>query len=65
MKIDITDAYEQICIKPSDIWKMAFAMIYCTYASNTILMVLRKDAFTSFSLSHHVLILSYLIIYLI
>jgi hypothetical protein len=38
MKVDIADAYEQIRIKPTNIWKMAFATIYGTYASNTILM---------------------------
>jgi hypothetical protein len=38
MKVDITDAYEQIRIKPTDIWKTSFAMIYSTYTSNTILM---------------------------
>jgi hypothetical protein len=37
-KIDIADAYKQIHIEPADIWKMVFAMIYRTYASNTILM---------------------------
>jgi Reverse transcriptase (RNA-dependent DNA polymerase) len=38
MKIDIADAYEQIHVEPANIWKMAFVMIYGTYASNTILM---------------------------
>jgi Reverse transcriptase (RNA-dependent DNA polymerase) len=38
MKVDIADAYEQIRIEPTDVWKTSFATIYSTYASNTILM---------------------------
>jgi Reverse transcriptase (RNA-dependent DNA polymerase) len=38
MKVDIADAYEQIHIEPTDIWKTSFTTIYGTYASNTILM---------------------------
>jgi Reverse transcriptase (RNA-dependent DNA polymerase) len=38
MKVDIADTYEQICIEPTNVWKTSFAMIYSTYASNTILM---------------------------
>jgi Reverse transcriptase (RNA-dependent DNA polymerase) len=37
-KVDIADAYEQICIEPTDVWKTSFATIYSTYTSNTILM---------------------------
>jgi hypothetical protein len=38
MKVDIADAYKQIRIEPTDVWKTSFTMIYSTYASNTILM---------------------------
>jgi hypothetical protein len=31
IKVDIVDAYEQIRIEPTDIWKTSFATIYGTY----------------------------------
>jgi hypothetical protein len=33
-KINLSDAYEQVCIVPSDMPKTAFATIYGTFASN-------------------------------
>jgi len=33
-KIDLSDAYEQICITPEDVHKMAFATIYRMFVSN-------------------------------
>jgi hypothetical protein len=35
-KIDFSDAYEQVCVKPEDVPKNAFATIYGTYASHVI-----------------------------
>ena len=35
-KIDLSDAYEQICIIPEDMHKMAFATIYGTFVSNVM-----------------------------
>jgi hypothetical protein len=35
-KIDLSDAYEQVRIVPSDVPKMAFATIYGTFASNVM-----------------------------
>jgi len=35
-KIDLSDAYEQICIIPEDMHKMVFAMIYRTFVSNVM-----------------------------
>ena len=33
LKFDLLNAYEQVQVKPEDIWKMAFATIYGTYIS--------------------------------
>jgi hypothetical protein len=35
-KIDLSDAYEQVCIVPSDVPKTAFTTIYGTFASNVM-----------------------------
>lgn len=35
-KIDLSDAYEQIRIDPSDVWKTAFATVYGTMLSNVL-----------------------------
>jgi hypothetical protein len=35
-KIDMSNAYEQICVEPSDVWKTAFATIYGTFVSHTM-----------------------------
>ena len=35
-KIDMSDAYEQIRIEPSDIWKTAFATILGTFVSHVM-----------------------------
>ena len=35
-KIDMSNAYEQIHVEPSDVWKTAFATIYGTFMSNTM-----------------------------
>src|ERR1700720_653143 len=35
-KIDMSNAYEQIHVEPSNIWKMAFATIYGTFVSHTM-----------------------------
>ena len=35
-KIDLSDAYEQVCIVPSDVYKTAFATIYGTFVSNVM-----------------------------
>jgi hypothetical protein len=36
LKIDFSDAYEQICTVPKDIHKSAFTTIYGTYMSHTM-----------------------------
>jgi hypothetical protein len=33
-KINFSDAYEQVCIKPEDVTKNAFVTIYRNYASH-------------------------------
>jgi hypothetical protein len=33
-KIDLSDAYKQVWIRPGDVWKTAFATISGTYISN-------------------------------
>lgn len=35
-KIDLTDAYEQVRIEPSDVWKTAFATVYGTFVSEVM-----------------------------
>ena len=35
-KLDLSDAYEQIRVEPSDVWKTAFATVYGTYVSLTM-----------------------------
>jgi len=35
-KIDMSDAYEQIRVEPSDVWKTAFATVYGTFVSHTM-----------------------------
>jgi hypothetical protein len=35
-KIDMSDAYEQICVEPSNVWKTAFATVYGTFVSHTM-----------------------------
>jgi hypothetical protein len=35
-KIDMSDAYEQIHVEPSDVWKTAFATVYGTFVSHTM-----------------------------
>jgi hypothetical protein len=35
-KIDMSNAYEQIRIQPSDVWKTAFATVYGTFLSHTM-----------------------------
>ena len=35
-KIDLLDAYEQVCIVPSDVYKTTFATIYGTFVSNVM-----------------------------
>ena len=35
-KIDLSDAYEQICIVPEDVHKTAFATIFGTFISNVM-----------------------------
>ncbi|KAJ3502631.1 hypothetical protein NLJ89_g8798 [Agrocybe chaxingu] len=35
-KIDLTDAYEQVRVRPEDVWKTAFSTIAGTYVSNVI-----------------------------
>src|SRR6202040_1542027 len=32
----MSNAYKHICVKPSDVWKMAFATIYGTFVSHTM-----------------------------
>ena len=32
----MSDAYEQICVEPSDIWKTAFSTVYGTFVSHTM-----------------------------
>jgi len=36
LKINMSNAYEQIRVKPQDVWKMAFATIYGTFVSYTM-----------------------------
>lgn len=35
-KIDMSNAYEQIRVEPSDVWKTAFATVYGTFVSHTM-----------------------------
>ena len=35
-KIDLLDAYRQVCVVPSDMHKMAFTTIYGTFVSNVM-----------------------------
>ena len=35
-KIDLSDAYEQVRVRPEDVWKTAFATIAGTYVSNVV-----------------------------
>jgi RNase H-like domain found in reverse transcriptase/Reverse transcriptase (RNA-dependent DNA polymerase)/Integrase zinc binding domain len=35
-KIDMSDAYEQIRVEPSDVWKTAFSTVYGTFLSHTM-----------------------------
>ena len=35
-KIDLSDAYKQVCVMPSDMHKTVFAMIYGTFMSNVM-----------------------------
>ena len=35
-KIDVSNAYEQICIEPEDIHKTAFALVFETWESNVM-----------------------------
>jgi len=35
-KIDMSDAYEQIRVEPSDVWKTAFSTVYGTFVSHTM-----------------------------
>ena len=35
-KIDLSDAYEQVCVVPSDVHKTAFATIYGMFISNVM-----------------------------
>jgi hypothetical protein len=42
-KIDMTDAYKQICIVPEDVWKTLFACPLGTFESLGTVMVLRPS----------------------
>lgn len=35
-KIDLTDAYEQVRVEPSDVWKTAFSTVYGTFVSEVM-----------------------------
>src|ERR1700676_2400417 len=35
-KINMSNAYEQMCVEPSDVWKTAFATVYGTFVSHTM-----------------------------
>jgi hypothetical protein len=35
-KINLSDAYEQVRVEPSDVWKTAFATVYGTFLSNVM-----------------------------
>ena len=36
IKDDMSNAYEQICVEPKDVWKTVFSTIYGTFMSQTM-----------------------------
>ena len=36
LKIDLSNAYEQVWIEPEDVWKMAFTTIYGNFISQVM-----------------------------